>query len=319
MSRQLVAGFVLVILGMVGLGLQLLLDPGVATAANTTVSAVDYAFNPRNITVNVGDTVTWQNSTSFDVHTSTSNSGLWSSGDIARGRSFAFTFTTPGTYSYFCVYHSSLGMTGTVQVNGPAATPTTPPPPPPTSTPNPAGGRALKLSTGSVDLSWAAGTGQTGYSVYRLSTTLTTLPAGGPLPATATSFSDTSALTDPVYCYAVAPLSATGPLARSDLLCLLNNSASGSGSPTGFSIQLNQSTAASLSWNAGGGSDLILVALPLNGQPIRAIALGQSQTTATDNTGGAPTCYSVFALSAGTVSGHTPILCGLPGFSTFVG
>jgi plastocyanin len=31
--------------------------------------------------------------------------------------SYVHTFTTPGTYSYFCVHHASIGMTGTVVVS----------------------------------------------------------------------------------------------------------------------------------------------------------------------------------------------------------
>lgn len=63
-------------------------------------------FSPPKITVKVGvnNTVTWiSRSTSYDTVTSVSND--FSSGPIPPGGSFSYTFTKPGVYEYFCVYH----------------------------------------------------------------------------------------------------------------------------------------------------------------------------------------------------------------------
>jgi plastocyanin len=49
---------------------------------------------------------------SFDTVTGTNNS--LSSGPIAPGEKFMFTFTSPGTYPYYCIYHP--WMKGTVTV-----------------------------------------------------------------------------------------------------------------------------------------------------------------------------------------------------------
>ena len=73
----------------------------------------------------VGDTVTWTN-LDFVVHTATSTSGAFDSGDLDQNESFSLTFTAPGTFAYLCTPHPD--MTGTVIVEGaPAAAPTAAP------------------------------------------------------------------------------------------------------------------------------------------------------------------------------------------------
>lgn len=64
------------------------------------------AFNPTQLTVNAGTTVTFTNKDN-DNHTVTSNNSLFDSGKISSGNSFTYTFNTTGTYYYFCHYHSS--------------------------------------------------------------------------------------------------------------------------------------------------------------------------------------------------------------------
>jgi plastocyanin len=71
------------------------------------------AFNPSEVNVAVGDTVTWVNTDTVS-HTSTSNAAGWDSGSIAPGRQFSFAFTTAGTFPYHCAIHP--GMVGTVVV-----------------------------------------------------------------------------------------------------------------------------------------------------------------------------------------------------------
>lgn len=63
-------------------------------------------FSPVTITVVLGvnNTVTWTNNDS-SPHTVTANDGVFSSGNMAPGQSFTFTFTSPGTYAYHCTYH----------------------------------------------------------------------------------------------------------------------------------------------------------------------------------------------------------------------
>jgi plastocyanin len=113
---------------LAGLGLTL----GIAltgTVAATTLAApteqavrVDMVanpnrFDPANITVPVGTTVTWADVSGS--HTTTSYDGLWDSGRrLEVGESYSFTFNQPGVYRYYCVPHESAGMIGTVVVTG---------------------------------------------------------------------------------------------------------------------------------------------------------------------------------------------------------
>ena len=74
----------------------------------------DFFFNPDSITVPVGTTVTWIG-VGIDLHTVTSYDDIWNS-DIGLGESFSYTFNEPGTYTYYCIPHESLDMTGKVIV-----------------------------------------------------------------------------------------------------------------------------------------------------------------------------------------------------------
>jgi plastocyanin len=64
------------------------------------------AFNPTQLAVDSGATVTFTNKDNAD-HSVTSNSGIFDSGKIKSGNSFTHTFTETGTYYYYCNYHSS--------------------------------------------------------------------------------------------------------------------------------------------------------------------------------------------------------------------
>jgi plastocyanin len=75
---------------------------------------MNIAFNPGTLTVPAGRTVTWQNNDGV-THTSTSDNGVWDTGNIAGGTSKAVTFSTPGTYKYHCTIHGQ-SMSGTIIV-----------------------------------------------------------------------------------------------------------------------------------------------------------------------------------------------------------
>jgi len=90
-------------------------------AANQWVTVEDFSFTPSAITINVGDTVTWQNNATSTPHTATSTSapsgGAFDSGTIsAGGGTYSHVFTIAGDYSYLCTFHPTL-MTGTITVN----------------------------------------------------------------------------------------------------------------------------------------------------------------------------------------------------------
>ena len=85
-----------------------------------------FCYNPSSLTVNAGDTVTWVNN-STAPHTVTrcdpstcSGNGPGSGGQSgpssptinASGGTFSFTFTSPGTYTYFCAIYGYAMMHG---------------------------------------------------------------------------------------------------------------------------------------------------------------------------------------------------------------
>jgi plastocyanin len=109
----------------------LLWVPLVASAANTAAQIVNCAatptwcFSPNPIRITAGSSVTWTNATA-PTHTATSDTGAWTTGNIAPGgTSAAVAFPTAGTFPYHCAIHPS--MTGTVIVSAAALAPSSPP------------------------------------------------------------------------------------------------------------------------------------------------------------------------------------------------
>jgi plastocyanin len=76
-------------------------------------------YSPQTLTVVLGfnNTVTWVNNDSVP-HTVTATLGSFNSGNMNAGQSWSYTFTTPGTYTYYCAYHH--WMTGTIVVKAPS-------------------------------------------------------------------------------------------------------------------------------------------------------------------------------------------------------
>ncbi|MCS6847288.1 MAG: cupredoxin family copper-binding protein [Anaerolineae bacterium] len=82
-------------------------------AGNTNVAIAGFAYSPRQVTVRVGDTVTWTNNDSAP-HTVTANDASFDSGTLGQGGVYSRTFGATGVFSYFCAIHPS--MVGSVRV-----------------------------------------------------------------------------------------------------------------------------------------------------------------------------------------------------------
>ncbi len=116
-----VVGFVVgsvVVSGMAGpLVSSILKDVGepfdVAIVRDAALPTVAEPYSPATLTISAGETVTWFNADTM-IHTVTSGTGLFDSGELRPGGRFSYTFTEPGTYSYFCIPHP--WMQGTVVV-----------------------------------------------------------------------------------------------------------------------------------------------------------------------------------------------------------
>jgi plastocyanin len=83
-----------------------------AHCAETTVTIDNFTFAPAQLTVKVGDTVTWKNHD--DIPHTVVSAGKFRSKAMDTDDSFSFTFTAAGEYKYFCSLHPH--MTGTVKV-----------------------------------------------------------------------------------------------------------------------------------------------------------------------------------------------------------
>jgi amicyanin len=97
-----------------------------AAAATQQVHMSGYAYGPATLTIKVGDTVTWTNhdQAPHDAVT-TAGPAQFRSPMLATGQTWSLTFSTPGTYSYYCSIHPD--MRGQIVVQ-PAPAAQAPPP-----------------------------------------------------------------------------------------------------------------------------------------------------------------------------------------------
>ena len=98
--------------------------------AGPVINLSSLMFNPSTSTVKVGETVTWRNDEPI-THTVTSGrfmgidkttglrssqkaDGMFNAKLDGKGKTFSFTFTKPGTYTYYCDIHQGMNATITV-------------------------------------------------------------------------------------------------------------------------------------------------------------------------------------------------------------
>jgi plastocyanin len=90
----------------------------------------EFGFEPKELTIEVGQTVTWKNVGTM-VHTSTNDpskaqkpehsqlpqgAAAWDSGLLHAGQTWTYTFDVAGNYTYFCIPHESMSMIGKITV-----------------------------------------------------------------------------------------------------------------------------------------------------------------------------------------------------------
>jgi len=174
------------------------------------------------------------------------------------------------------------------------------------------GGRGFKLSATTVDLTWAAGNAATAIHVLRLAVA----PAGptatfGPLPAGATSYTDSTGTGATLYCYLAVPADSGSVLAVSDVLCTQSGLRGGAPAPAGFTVRLDQSETATLTWAppVGGVDSYVLLVLPGDGSPPTSVPLAPAALTTTYNTGGEVTCFLLFGVRTAPPTPALRICC----------
>lgn len=119
--------------------------PGLAAGAPSQSTVMRFLSSPQlgnqplNVTVAVGASLTWTNQSNNSPHTVSfpvagqqpppgppdrpsaggatyDGTAFTSSGVMPPGGKYTLTFTKAGTYTYYCLFHSGEGMTGTVTV-----------------------------------------------------------------------------------------------------------------------------------------------------------------------------------------------------------
>lgn len=105
-------------------GILLLLASLTAHATVHDINLTGSAFEPDQLSIEVGDTVVWHNISGLE-HTSTSDDLVWDSDVLEPGDSFSFTFTdkgehlnddgqggTYGEFDFYCQFHGQAGLHG---------------------------------------------------------------------------------------------------------------------------------------------------------------------------------------------------------------
>lgn len=133
-----------------GVAVAILAGGATVLAADHAVDISGFAFSPRELTVAVGDTVTWANADA-QGHTATADDGTFDTGTIAGNSAKAVTLTTAGTFAYHCRIHPA--MTASLVVTAAAGSP------PPTDTVDPvsASTTADPMLAIGLALAWLAG------------------------------------------------------------------------------------------------------------------------------------------------------------------
>ncbi len=78
------------------------------------------AFEPKVVTIAVGDTVKWVNNKAFPHNVVVTGHDELSAKKLMQkpGQAVEATFTEPGEYDYYCTPHRGAGMVGKIVVKG---------------------------------------------------------------------------------------------------------------------------------------------------------------------------------------------------------
>ncbi len=91
---------------------------GTASSAQSTakiheIKIQQFAFEPKALTVSVGDTIRWVNN-DLAPHTATAVEYGWDTQELAQGSSVEIAVTKDMEQEYFCVFHPH--MKGRIQI-----------------------------------------------------------------------------------------------------------------------------------------------------------------------------------------------------------
>jgi plastocyanin len=83
-----------------------------ARCEDSSIMIDNFTFEPAQLSVKVGTTVTWKNRD--DIPHTVVSAGKFRSKTLDTDDSYSFTFTAAGDYTYFCSLHPH--MKGTIKV-----------------------------------------------------------------------------------------------------------------------------------------------------------------------------------------------------------
>jgi len=95
------------------------------------ITILNFAFSPASLTIPVGSTVRWTN-LDGPAHTATSTNGffgigqpspngVFNSGILTTNQTFSYTFTTDGSFNYYCLPHPGMQANITVFIPEPTS------------------------------------------------------------------------------------------------------------------------------------------------------------------------------------------------------
>jgi plastocyanin len=109
--RSAVLGGVLGLAAGIAVSVAVMAAPAAPESAEVKID--NFTFAPQSMTVKAGTTITWINEDDIP-HTVAATGKAFKSKVLDTDDKFSFTFTTAGTYEYFCSLHPH--MTGTIVV-----------------------------------------------------------------------------------------------------------------------------------------------------------------------------------------------------------
>ncbi|MEP9374892.1 cupredoxin family copper-binding protein [Mesorhizobium sp. KR1-2] len=91
----------------IALGMMAAVQVPVRAGDAASVKIENFAFTPQELTVKVGTTVTFQNDDDIP-HLVVATDSSFRSKALDTGDTYAFTFTKPGDFPYFCGIHPHM-------------------------------------------------------------------------------------------------------------------------------------------------------------------------------------------------------------------
>jgi plastocyanin len=88
-------------------------SPAQSTGGGDSVEIAEFQFEPEEITVPAGTSITFTNRDAA-AHTATADDSSFDTEELGKGDSARTTFNDPGTYPYYCRFH--VFMKGSVVV-----------------------------------------------------------------------------------------------------------------------------------------------------------------------------------------------------------